>query len=39
MSRLANKSIPIPKGVVITLHPDYAEVKGPKKNSSDKNLS
>ena len=31
MSRLANKSIPIPKGVVVSIHADYAEVKGPKK--------
>jgi large subunit ribosomal protein L6 len=31
MSRLANKSIPIPEGVGVSIHPDYAEIKGPKK--------
>ncbi len=30
MSRLANKSILIPKGVVVSIHPDYAEIKGDK---------
>jgi large subunit ribosomal protein L6 len=31
MSKLANKSIAIPKGVTIAIHTDYAEIKGPKK--------
>ncbi len=31
MSRLANKSIAIPKGIAITYHPDFVEIKGPKK--------
>jgi len=30
MSRLANKFILIPKGVAVTVHPDYAEIKGHK---------
>jgi large subunit ribosomal protein L6 len=31
MSRLANKSLAIPKGVTITVKPEWAEIKGPKK--------
>jgi len=31
MSKLANKALNIPKGVTVVVHPDYAEIKGPKK--------
>lgn len=31
MSRLANKPLVLPKGVTIQSHPDFLEVKGPKK--------
>lgn len=31
MSKLANKSLNIPKGVTVAIHPDYAEIKGPRK--------
>lgn len=31
MSRLANKPLILPKGVTLQVHPDFMEVKGPKK--------
>jgi len=31
MSRLANKPIPIPKGVTVSVHPNNVEIKNPKK--------
>jgi large subunit ribosomal protein L6 len=31
MSRLANKPIPVPKGITVSVHPEEVEIKNPKK--------